>query len=55
MSKPCRSRKYYARVILDLCFSIVTVDCISSYKLVNAKNDNESDPTCIIESTPPKR
>ena len=29
----------------------MTVESISSYKLVNAKHDNESDPTYIIEST----
>ena len=37
------------------CYSIVTVERISIYKLVNTKNDNESDPICIIEPAPPKK
>ena len=41
--------------ITNQCFSIVTVERINSYKLVKEKHDNVSDPTCIIESTPPKR
>ena len=31
--------------IFHTCYSIVTVECISSYKLVNTKHDNEPDPT----------
>ena len=38
-----------------LCYSIMTVECISSYNLVNTKHDDESDPTCTIESAPPKK
>ena len=30
---------------LHICFSIVTVERISSYKLVNTEHDIESDPT----------
>ena len=42
-------------ISINTCYSIVTFERISSYKLANSKHDNESDPTCIIESAPPKR
>ena len=53
----CRSQpeNYAAGHLIYACYNIVTVERIRSYKLVNAKHDNESDPTCIIESAPPKR
>ena len=43
----------YLKTSRNKCYTIMTVKGISRYKLVNAKHENESDPTCIIESAPP--